>query len=235
MGGKEIEGYAAVQRSAKKTLVHLNSFIRAGMTEEGIAAECEHYMRAVHGIPSFWYHNIPALVLVGDRTLLSMSGRDYKPTQAKVQEADLVTVDVSPEIAGYWGDCARSFVVEQGIVIPAANVSVSQLAEGLHAEDMLHRDLVSLVNPRMTFGELHTAMNRRIQSLGYLNLDFKGNLGHSIECCLEDRTYIEEGNKRKLGEVQLFTFEPHIKKQGGIYGFKREDIYYFAAGRLQLL
>ena len=39
--------------------------------------------------------------------------------------------------------------------------------------------------------------------------------------------YIEKGNKTKLGDVNYFTFEPHISVHGSKYGYKREDIYYF--------
>ncbi len=62
-----------------------------------------------------------------------------------------------------------------------------------------------------------------------------GNLGHSIEHRKENRIYIERGNKRKLGEVDYFTFEPHIAKAGSKYGFKRENIYFFDKDKLREL
>ncbi len=43
----------------------------------------------------------------------------------------------------------------------------------------------------------------------------------------EDRIYIEKGNYAKIGDVQFFTFEPHISVSGSKYGYKRENIYYF--------
>ncbi len=39
------------------------------------------------------------------------------------------------------------------------------------------------------------------------NLDFAGNLGHSIVESKDDRIYIEKGNRRKLSEVKMFTFD----------------------------
>lgn len=41
-------------------------------------------------------------------------------------------------------------------------------------------------------------MNKQITEKGYVNLDFLGNLGHSIERRSGDRIYIEKGNKKKL-------------------------------------
>lgn len=58
------------------------------------------------------------------------------------------------------------------------------------------------------------------------NLDFAGNLGHSIVESKDDRIYIEKGNRRKLSEVKMFIFEPHISTPNSKYGYKREDIYY---------
>ena len=70
-------------------------------------------------------------------------------------------------------------------------------------------------------------MNEYIKEEGYINLDFMGNLGHSIVRRKDDRVYIEKGNKYKVADVSYFTFEPHISVTGSKYGYKREDIYYF--------
>ena len=63
--------------------------------------------------------------------------------------------------------------------------------------------------------------------MGYENLDFNSNLGHSIENQLDDRRYIEANNKTLLGDCNMFTFEPHICRTNGTWGFKLENIYYF--------
>ena len=74
-----------------------------------------------------------------------------------------------------------------------------------------------------------------IRKEGYINLDFMGNLGHSIVRKKYDRIYIEKGNQSKLGDVQYYTFEPHISVSGSKYGYKRENIYYFDKGVLREL
>ena len=62
---------------------------------------------------------------------------------------------------------------------------------------------------------------------GFVNLDFMGNLGHSIVKIKGDRVYIEKGNMTKLSDVKYFTFEPHIAFPDSKYGYKKENIYYF--------
>lgn len=70
-------------------------------------------------------------------------------------------------------------------------------------------------------------MNDFINANGFINLDFLGNLGHSIVRQKKDRIYIEKGNTTQLGNVNYFTFEPHISTRGSKYGYKKENIYYF--------
>ena len=75
-------------------------------------------------------------------------------------------------------------------------------------------------------------MNDYIISHGFINLDFLGNLGHSIVKNKDDRVYIEKGNQCKLKEVNFFTFEPHIGIKNSVYGYKKENIYYFENDKL---
>ena len=78
-------------------------------------------------------------------------------------------------------------------------------------------------------------MNEFIVENGFVNLDFMGNLGHSIVKTKGDRIYIEKENKTKIGDVKYFTFEPHIAFPDSKYGYKKENIYYFdEAGLIEL-
>jgi hypothetical protein len=81
------------------------------------------------------------------------------------------------------------------------------------------------VTAATTFHELFEFANSAITAEGFENLDFLGNVGHSIAARLDDRIYIQAGNHRRLGDSSLFTFEPHIRKVGGPWGFKHENVY----------
>ncbi len=230
----EFQEYQKVQSIAKETIEFLESFIKQGMTEKEIREAAESFLHK-KGISSFWYYDIGAFVFTGERTTKSISGREYQPTDEKVQSEDLVTVDLSPEIRGIWGDFARSFVIADGKVAKAEQSNSPEIIQGIKAEEMLHKRFQEFLREDMSFEEACAEMNLFIKSFGFENLDFKGNLGHSIERNLKDRIYIEPGNKTKFKEVNLFTFEPHIRKKDGRYGFKREDVYYFSEGKLQIL
>ena len=97
-------------------------------------------------------------------------------------------------------------------------------------EDYLHQELYHFATPDKTFEELYYYINNIIEQKGYINLDFMGNLGHSIVKQKNARVYIEKGNQIALGDVSYFTFEPHISVSNSKYGYKRENIYYFDNG-----
>jgi Xaa-Pro aminopeptidase len=208
------DSYTTVQNIAKETINYLRSIIIPGISEIEIKNEAESYMMT-HGIESFWYYNVGALVFAGDRTKLSISGRNYLPSNYQIQKNDLVTVDLSPCIGKCWGDYARSFIVGD-----------TSLNYGIEFEQYLHNHLFDIIDPEITFHGIYEEMNYEIERNGYTNLDFNGNLGHTIEESKDNRKYIEKGNITKVNEIELFTFEPHVKKINQNYGFKMENIYY---------
>ncbi|GKU77849.1 hypothetical protein L3i20_v222460 [Paenibacillus sp. L3-i20] len=152
-----------------------------------------------------------------------------------------MTVDLSPEFNTYWGDYARTLLVTNGKAIGEDELvnnnheCESELINGVKIGVELHHIYKNHVKPEMTFEEVYLYMNEAISQHDYINLDFIGNLGHTIEFNKDHRRYFELGNKTKLNEVELFTFEPHIKHKNGQYGFKREDIYYFRDGELVVI
>lgn len=188
------------------------------------------------GATSFWYWDVGAFIISGGDTALSVSGRHYKTAGKVIAENDIITVDLSPQVGNVWGDFARTIIIENGKVIPSTDrIKNEEWKNGLLAEEKLHGELMNFASPETTFEELYFYMNDLINQSGYKNLDFMGNLGHSIAAKKDDRIYIERGNLARLNSVEYFTFEPHIALPNGRYGYKRENIYYFEKGKLKEL
>lgn len=224
-----------VQQIAKRTIEFLHRTIRAGMTLPRLRQLAEEKMLSL-GATSFWYWDVGAFVFSGEDTVLSVSGRRYGTADKIIAENDIITVDLSPQVGNVWGDFARTIIVEKGeVVTNADNISNAEWKHGLLTEEKLHAELLNFASPETTFGELYFYMNDLICRCGYKNLDFMGNLGHSIVAEKEDRIYIEKGNGATLGSVKYFTFEPHIALPDGKYGYKRENIYFFENGKLKEL
>ena len=186
-----------MQNLNRTTIEYASSIIVPDMTLVELRMLCEEYMLS-HGADSFWYWDVGAFVFSGDRTAVSVSGQEYKTDNSKIKQNDIITIDLSPQRGGIWGDYARTLVI----------------------------------NTETTFEELFYYVNDQIKLCGYVNLDFLGNLGHSIVKDKKDRIYIEKGNKEKLSNVEAFTFEPHISLPKSLYGFKMENIYAFHNNKL---
>jgi methionine aminopeptidase len=223
----EILTYREVQKIAKDTIEYIIDEIKPGMPLKEIRFLCEEKMREL-GADSFWYYDIGAFVFAGDETTVSVSGREYITSERYIATDDIITIDLSPQVEGTWGDYARTVIVQNGKAVRSYDTIMNaEWRSGVEMEKRLHNRMMEIVRPEMTFEELYYQMNEFIQTEGYINLDFMGNLGHSIVRKKEDRIYIEKGNRTKLADVSLFTFEPHISVSGSKYGYKRENIYYF--------
>ncbi|WP_084606129.1 M24 family metallopeptidase [Agreia bicolorata] len=220
-----------VQQIAKKAMEAARAALHPGQTLAEVRKDCEASLLEL-GADSFWYWGIGAFVFAGSGTIRSDSGRHYETPDYVLGEQELLTLDLSPQRRGIWGDFARTLVIQDGVPLQdPLDSSNAEWRSGILMERHLHAQLCELVVPSMTFEELARTMNERILDLGYENLDFLGNLGHSIGARSSDRVYIEPGNQARLDSVEYFTFEPHIRRPNGCFGYKHEDIYYFNGGR----
>lgn len=221
-----------MQNLNRATIEYASTVIVPGMTLVELRKLCEAYMLS-HGADSFWYWDVGAFVFAGDKTAVSVSGREYKTDDHIIEPNDIITIDLSPQNNCIWGDYARTLIVENGrIVKDVEQIQNDEWRNGLKMEAYLHEAMLSFVNENTTFEELFYYINDQIKARGYVNLDFLGNLGHSIVKDKRHRIYIEKGNTEKLSAVEAFTFEPHISLPGSLYGFKRENIYGFNGGVL---
>ena len=209
-----------VQKIAKMTIQYAKEIIKPDMSLIDLRNDLEKKMLELSA-DSFWYWDVGAFIFSGDETNVSISGKHYVTANKTIQNNDIITIDLSPQNNNVWGDYARTIIIEN-----------EEWEKGLQMESRLHQELLKYVTVETTFEDLYFHMNHLIKEYGFINLDFLGNLGHSIVNRSEDRIYIEKGNKTKLSDVNYFTFEPHISVLNSKYGYKKENIYYFVEGKL---
>ncbi len=221
-----------MQDLARATIEYISTVIKPDMALLDVKNLCEEYMLN-NGADSFWYWDIGAFVFSNINTAVSISGCDYTVSDSIVQFDDIITIDLSPQINNTWGDYARTIIVENGVVVKEIGlIKNDEWRNGLMTQEFLHQKMKNFVAVDTTFEELYYYANGIIAEKGYDNLDFLGNLGHSIENEKQNRKYIEKGNRMKLSDVNAFTFEPHIAVLNSRYGFKKENIYSFVDGVL---
>ena len=223
----ERQSYSQIQMAAKQTIEYIKKTIKPGIDLLEIRKLCEKKLLEL-GADSFWYWDVGAFVFAGDETTVSVSGKQYLTSDRVIGNNDIITIDLSPRVGNIWGDYARTIIVENGKVVEDIGlIENSEWKRGLLMEDKLHAELLRFAMKETTFEELYYHMNEYIVENGFVNLDFMGNLGHSIVKTKGDRIYIEKGNKTILADVKYFTFEPHIAFPYSKYGYKKENIYYF--------
>lgn len=227
-----IDLYSSMQNLNRAAVKFVADTMKTGMSLPYIKKLCEDYLLE-NGADSFWYWDVGAFIFAGDETALSVSGKDYQAADRIIQKDDIITIDLSPQRNNIWGDYARTLVFEDGVLCDEIEkIKRDEWRNGLQMEEYLHQALIDAGTPDMTFEELYYYMNELIVKEGFINLDFLGNLGHSIVKDKKDRIYTEKGNRKRLSDVRMFTFEPHISIPNSQYGYKKEDIYYFENGRL---
>ena len=223
----EKQSYSRIQLVAKQTIEYIKKIIKPGMNLLEIRKFCEEKLLEL-GADSFWYWDVGAFVFAGDETTVSVSGKQYVTSDRVIGNNEIITIDLSPQVGNIWGDYARTIIVENGMVVEDIGlIENPEWKSGLQMEEKLHAELLRFATKETTFEKLYYHMNEFIVENGFVNLDFMGNLGHSIVKTKGDRVYIEKGNMTKLGDVKYFTFEPHIAFPDSKYGYKKENIYYF--------
>ena len=219
----ERQYYSQIQLAAKQTIEYIKNIIKPGMNLLEIRKFCEEKLLEL-GADSFWYWDVGAFVFAGDETCVSVSGKQYVTSNRVIGNNDIITIDLSPQMGNIWGDYARTIIVENGKVVEDIGlIENPEWKSGLQMEEKLHAELLRFATKETTFEKLYYHMNEFIVENGFVNLDFMGNLGHSIVKTKGDRIYIEKENKTKLGDVKYFTFEPHISFPDSKYGYKKEN------------
>ena len=219
----DLARFRAVQDAARHTLDSITLFIQPGVTEADLVAECDRLQRAA-GVDSYWYKSLPALALVGDNTTLAISQSPYTPGNIPIRETDLVTIDLNPAMAGYYGDYARSYYVEKGVA-RRTPTSEPEFLVGAKAQAQLHGLLLQVAREDMTFDVLYQCIQAEVDRLGFEKLDY---LGHGMQLDVSQLVFLAPGVQCTLGEIGLFTLEPQIRlREGGRFAFKHENIYYF--------
>ena len=83
-----------MQNLNRATIEYASTVIVPGMTLARLRSLCETYMLS-HGADSFWYWDVGAFVFAGDKTTVSVSGREYKTDDHIIEPNDIITIDLS--------------------------------------------------------------------------------------------------------------------------------------------
>lgn len=198
---EEISHLAKACEITDNCFTYLLSYIKPGMTEKQIADEIEEYFRQRTEGLSF-----ETIVASGENT----SKPHAVPTNRKIQEQDIITIDMGCKVNGYCSDMTRTIFVG----------SVPEWIKPVY-------DLV-LKNQVLTQEQFKDGANTR-QLTKMVENDFKlhgydliHSLGHGVGMEIHEAPYISYMSEAQLRENMIVTNEPGIYIPGK-FGVRIED------------
>lgn len=204
----EIDSLRAASRIVGKTLNHLKSQIKPGITLKELDTMGEDMIRSCGATPSFkgLYGFNGSVCTSVNEVIIHGIPNDYK-----LQVGDIVGLDIGTQLNGWYGDAAITCGVGE----------ISQADQRLIAcsKDALYF-AISQIKVGMHFKELSALIEQFILDYGYVPL--RGFCGHGIGRKPHEEPEIPnylEGKKAKQGdkikEGMVFCIEPMICQKDG--------------------
>lgn len=191
--------------AAASTLALVGTRIRAGITTGEVDAWVRKHTADLGGWPSqLGYHGFPAAVCVSRNRVVC---HGIPSTTERIEDGDIVNVDVTTEIDGYHGDCSKTFVIGNASAEARALV---QLAERC-------RDAgIAVVRPGARLGDIGAAIADLAQQGGASVVTRYG--GHGIGRLMHMDPHVSHvgarGTGLRLRAGMTFTVEPMINRGG---------------------
>ena len=180
---------------------YILSYIKPGMTEKQIAREIEnYYIERTDGI------SFDTIVASGENS----SKPHAVPTDRKIQEEDIITIDMGCKVNGYCSDMTRTFFV------------------GEPTEEMKKVYNLVLDNQKFALDQYKDgAITRQITKMVENNFKLNGydlihGLGHGVGLEIHEPPYISYRTDACLRENMVVTDEPGIYIPGK-FGVRIED------------
>ena len=197
----EIKNIEKACEIADNCFSYILSYIRPGMTEKQIANEIEEYYKQRTDGLAF-----ETIVASGENT----SKPHAIPTDRKIQEKDIITIDMGCKVNGYCSDMTRTFFVGE---IPEEIKPVYDLVlkNQIQTQDQYKDGASTRLLTKMVENDfkLH----------GY---DLVHSLGHGVGLDIHEYPYLHGKNDTLLKEKMVVTNEPGIYVPGS-FGVRIED------------
>ena len=168
---------------------YLLTYIKPGMTEKQIADEIEEYFKKRTNGLSF-----DTIVLSGENTSMPHG----VPSDRKIQEQDIITIDMGCKVNGYCSDMTRTFFVG----------SVPEYVKPVY--DLVLKNQVQTLE-EMKDGESTRLLTKMVENDFKLNgYDLVHSLGHGVGMEIHEAPYINYRTDTQLKENMVVTDEPGI-------------------------
>jgi methionyl aminopeptidase len=201
---KEIEAMARAGRVVADTLALLGENMRPGVTTQDLDELAEEYIRSQGGEPTFkGYHGFPASICTSPNSMVVHG----IPGAYRIEESDLISVDVGVTLKGFVADSAYTFAVGEIDDETQRLLDVGQAA--LEAG-------IAEARAGQHIGDISAAVQRTTEEAGFSVV--KSLVGHGIGRAMHEEPQIpnwgEPGRGPLLAPGMTLAIEPMINAGG---------------------
>lgn len=203
----EVEYIQKAAKIALKALKDTKEYIRDGVKEKEVEARLIYNLRKYGAAKE----SFDAIVVSGPRGALPHG----KPTDKKLKNGELVTIDFGAIYNGYCSDITRTFHVGE--------VTDPKLLEIEKVLKQAQRRGVKAIKPGITTGDIDKICRDYITAKGYGKY-FVHSTGHGLGIDVHELPYVSSRKEmsRKLEPGMVITVEPGIYIEG-LGGIRIED------------
>lgn len=200
---EQIEGIRKSCRLAAQTLDYAAQFVKAGITTEFIDDKIEEFIREHKAIPATkGYNGYPKSSCI---SLNEVVCHGIPSTKTVLKEGDILNIDITTILDGYYGDTSRMFTVGE------ITTGAKQLIEVTrHCLDLG----IQQVKPGNYFGNIGFVISRYAKAKGYsVVYEF---CGHGVGLEFHEEPQVDHTSRRNKGPKMkpgmIFTIEPMINQ-----------------------
>ena len=199
------EGFAAMRRAgelAARTLDHVTPFVTPGVSTQELDDIIDAFMRDHDGVPAtLGYRGYPKSSCISVNHVVN---HGIPSAAKKLAKADIVNIDVTVILDGWYGDTSRMFIVGGKTGVKAqklVDVTFESMWAGIHA-----------VKPGATLGDVGHAVQTVAEAARCSVVrDFVGHgVGREFHEAPEVKHYGKPGTGVVLRPGMIFTIEPMI-------------------------
>lgn len=195
-----LEGMRKAGKLAKEVLNYIEPYIQEGVTTDKLDTLCHNFIISNNAIPApLNYNGFPKSICTSVNNVICHG----IPCEYKLKSGDIINIDVTVNLNGWYGDTNRTFTVGK----------CTKLAETLIETTKKSLDIgISAVKPFGYFGDIGKAIQKYIDKQGFSIV--RDYCGHGIGDVFHGAPTVLHYDSGERGEQILpgmfFTIEPMI-------------------------
>ena len=199
---EEIKKMEAACKHAARTLEYVAKFVKEGITTDELDKIVHDYTLSTGAIPAcLGYHGYPKTICTSINQVVCHG----LPDSTKLKEGDIINIDVTSKLHGFYGDTSATFMVG----------NVGDKARDIVEVAMMARDKgIEAITPYGFTGDIGFETHKFVTRRGYSTVKEIG--GHGVGRNFHEEPFVPAWGKKGKGDKlipwQCITVEPMINE-----------------------